>query len=475
METNSQEEINTDIFDDSLGEIDNDAIKFSSDDDDDEPPKNNFTNPEAKETEKQQPEDKMEDDINPETEQNIQQKPNLEEDDEDIVALAEKSGRDDDDLFASFADGDALLQSKIENVDFDDKKKKSKNTDAVYVSGIQIMNEPHESFQPGSTPSEKDDKFLCWNHIGKMRAIDGENDDKSIEIEFHDIKTHHAIHLSNLDGFKIGCLGRYGYCLASQLDDFDEDEYDDPEVLENLAKNSKAKLQVNLFKCSPHIPALFNKQWTYNMPRKCDIECVSMNDRFVCIGSSPDNCIHFWSLLGGCTFHRNLVIPGKIITIASDDNGEKLMVIFEKTLGIGSNYNLGYQVYLLDDGIFNLERSGHLPLESGDSLHWAGFSTDSVEPFIVAQESARVMHLGQSGQITELCQMLTSRKKFDYYWITDIEELSGEIGCVMCKGNKFPVKGELVNHNYRKALKKGDKFDLRKSCLLYHFNHEFVR
>ena len=451
MDTNSQESsepINTDIFDDDLGDFDDDAIKFSSGDEDEEPKKHHFEQSEAKEN-------AMETDIIPETEQVVQALPNLDDDEEDIVRAAEKEGRDDEDLFASFADGDALVASKIENVDFENRSKKSKQSEIHYKTGPQVMNEPHESFQPGSTPSGKQEKYLCWNHVGKMRAIDGQStDDKSIEIEFHDVKTHHAVHLTNLDDYKIGCLSKYGYCLASQLDDFDEDEYDDPVVLENLTKNSKAKLQVNLFKCSPHIPALFSKQWTYTMSRKTDIECVTMNDRFVAIGSSPDNCVHFWSLLGGCTFHRNLVIPGKIITLATDDDGDKILVVFEKTLGIGSTYNLGFQVYLRADDVFNLERTGHLPLESGDSLHWAGFSTDSVEPFIVAQESGRVMHLGQSGQITELCQMLTTRKKFDYYWITDIEELSGEIGCIMCKGNKFPVKGDPGFHNYLSIYEK---------------------
>jgi len=50
--------------------------------------------------------------------------------------------------------------------------------------------------------------------------------------------------------------------------------------------------------------------------------------------------------------------------------------------------------------------------------------------------------------------MLTTRKKFDYYWITDIEELSGEIGCIMCKGNKFPVKGDPGLHNYLSIYEK---------------------
>ena len=93
--------------------------------------------------------------------------------------------------------------------------------------------------------------------------------------------------------------------------------------------------------------------------------------------------VHFWTMNGSCTFHPNLVIPGRILTVSSTDDGSQLIVLFEKTYGIHETYNIGWMVYSVDGlgttcPIFKINRRGHLPVEAKDSVHWCGFSTDTM-------------------------------------------------------------------------------------------------
>ena len=372
------------------------------------------------------------------------------DDEDDLITAHEKSvaGTGGDvDLFKSYADETALLE-QAEDV------KKLSTPEPVIPLGPQVKSDTHPSFQPGSTPASNLDAILCWNQIGVVRSNDGTSAyDKSLDISFHDVNTHHTLHLPNLDSYSLASLSNYAYMLASPCEEEpDAEEYDDPTVLEDLSKASKAKIHLTIFKKTPDMPFLFSnsKSWTLQLPKKVDVECIAVNDKYCCACTSPSNTLHFWSLFGSCSFHPNISLPGKPVSLATTTDGERLLVVYEKTLGIDSVYNLGYLILEKKDSIipvFSVLIDSHLPLSENDSVNWIGFSIDTNHPYLVVQNSGKLLKLPTcaSEPVIECATLQSSRPTFDFYWILYVEEICAEVSAILCKGSHYPAKGESMN------------------------------
>ena len=53
-------------------------------------------------------------------------------------------------------------------------------------------------FQPGSSPIHLLSRFMVWNEIGIVKCyVTDDEDDSSIEVEFHDTTIHHSMHMNN--------------------------------------------------------------------------------------------------------------------------------------------------------------------------------------------------------------------------------------------------------------------------------------
>lgn len=185
----------------------------------------------------------------------LQANEKMDEEDEQ-VQMPKFEGLDDIDL-----ENEAKIDQKVKNLD----PVETPRSEPSIPLGPQFNPESHESFVPGSTPFEEEEsgkvannmRYLCWNTIGTISSINNGSDDKSIEIEFHDIETHHSIHLTNYENYTLGYLSNSSYVLACQSEKIDESEYDDPTVLENLLKNNRAILHCTMFK-SPAVSGLTN-------------------------------------------------------------------------------------------------------------------------------------------------------------------------------------------------------------------------
>ena len=69
-------------------------------------------------------------------------------------------------------------------------------------------------FQPGASPSGLTNRFLVYNSVGIIKSHDSEAE-RSIDVEFHDIATHHALHLANTDGLAMAALSSTLLALAA--------------------------------------------------------------------------------------------------------------------------------------------------------------------------------------------------------------------------------------------------------------------
>lgn len=70
------------------------------------------------------------------------------------------------------------------------------------------------AFQPGASPAGLTNRFLVYNSVGLVRAHNSE-DESSLDMEFHDIAVHHALHLANTDNCTMATLRSKLLALAS--------------------------------------------------------------------------------------------------------------------------------------------------------------------------------------------------------------------------------------------------------------------
>ena len=57
-----------------------------------------------------------------------------------------------------------------------------------------------------------------WNSVGVIRQYNTE-EENSIDVEFHDTATHHAIHVTNTLGHSMAALSHQAVLLACESDD----------------------------------------------------------------------------------------------------------------------------------------------------------------------------------------------------------------------------------------------------------------
>ena len=132
-----------------------------------------------------------------------------------------------------------------------------------------------EPFQPGSTPIHLQSRFMVWNAVGIVKSFTSD-EEKSIDIEFHDTEVHHPIHLSNMRGYTMAALSNK--CLILACDAEDDGGSADDEI-----SNNSSKLLCHYFGSSD-----VNKEWSLEMPNKEEIMAVACGEGWVSLSSNPN-------------------------------------------------------------------------------------------------------------------------------------------------------------------------------------------
>uniref|UniRef100_T1H2D8 WD repeat-containing protein 55 homolog n=1 Tax=Megaselia scalaris TaxID=36166 RepID=T1H2D8_MEGSC len=85
-------------------------------------------------------------------------------------------------------DEDDSRQSRKSSVD----RERSKSPERIQYKEYKMQ----QPFQPSSTPSDLENRYLLWNEVGLVKSYTS-GEDSSINVEFHDVATHHNLHVNN--------------------------------------------------------------------------------------------------------------------------------------------------------------------------------------------------------------------------------------------------------------------------------------
>ncbi len=141
---------------------------------------------------------------------------------------------------------DAVMQDGYDDEDDDDLF----NND--HRPGLQSMAlrlpEPQHAFAPSATPLDLTRRILCWNHIGVISLLRGDDAlvRNMVNIEFTDVTLRRPMSFTDNMNFILGSLGDEGAIFATDLQDENADEEDDmnAELTEGLNISERTKAMV---------------------------------------------------------------------------------------------------------------------------------------------------------------------------------------------------------------------------------------
>jgi len=267
------------------------------------------------------------------------------------------------------------------------------------------------AFQPGASPAGLSNRFLVYNSVGIVKSHDSE-EENSLDIEFHDIAVHHALHLSNSEGASMAALSNKILVTATTGDDV-----------------VGGKLMVNYFSSGD-----VNKEWSIVLEEEEEIMGVAVGDKWVAVVTSKN---HLRMYSAGGLQREVVMVTGPLVTMVGE--GDRLLVVTHGGHPLPGQQSLCYTLYSVSTALKPLNTIPlPLPLAPGSDLYWAGFS-DTLTP-CTADTAGWVRSLDQG---TNLWHPVINtrdhvRGKSDFHYIMSISHTESVIRGVLCKGAKYP-------------------------------------
>ncbi|KAL8588870.1 hypothetical protein ACOMHN_051464 [Nucella lapillus] len=266
-------------------------------------------------------------------------------------------------------------------------------------------------FQPGCTPEHLSSRFMKWNGVGIVRQYNTE-DESSIDVEFHDTATHHAMHVSNSSDFTMADLSTQAVVLATASDE-----------------DARSKLLCMHFGSWDSA-----KEWSITVPDGEVIQAVAAGEGWVAVATSR-RAVRVMTV-GGVQL-TTFTLPGPVVCLAG--HRQRLMAVYHAGMGIPGDQNMACTTLNVKGQKQTAEQTP-LPLSPQSTLSWAGFSAEGT-PFTMDSEGVvRMLNTGLAHTWTQVADTRQQLKgKSDHYWIVGVNENPQQLRCIPCKGSRYPA------------------------------------
>ena len=327
---------------------------------------------------------------------------NDDEDDENSFSVSKVAAQSG---YVKNEDGNLTFQPEQEERPTSGLSGASEITDGVSqlrgAAPLRVRTQP--AFQPGASPEGLSNRFLVYNSVGIVKSHESDTE-SSLDVEFHDVAVHHALHIPNREKFNMAALSRQVLALASQ------------------GGEEGGKLLVNYFSSGD-----VNKEWRVEMGDREMITGVAAGDGWVVVTTS----LHHLRLFSGGGLQRSVVMtPASLVTLVGAAN--RLMAVWD------AGQQLSFTLYRVSlTGLEPLHTSP-LSLSPGSELYWAGFS-DQLTPCTAASDGWTRALDTSTGMWHPLINTRDhTRGKSDFHYIVSVSHLEGVVRAVLCRGSKYP-------------------------------------
>lgn len=274
---------------------------------------------------------------------------------------------------------------------------------AVPSERLQIMKKfaLQPPFQPGSTPTDLEHRFMTWNHVGQVVSHAGE--ENSIIAEFHDVTIHPSLHILNTLNHEMASLSTTCLALAT--------------------KDTTCRLV-----CIALVSA-GSREWSVTMPECEEIQAIAAGETFVAAATDA-RVIRFFTTMG--TQREVVAVPGTVVAMTALEN--KLAVAYH-TSDTSNKFSL--MIFTLH-GLSMTNRAVELPVVADKKLTWLGFS--DMGSIVACDSSGRVTSYNIRRNLwIPICDLMSHTVgASDNFFIISVSEKSQKIRATLCRGTSFP-------------------------------------
>ena len=299
---------------------------------------------------------------------------------------------DDDDVIDDPTDTGRDLDGWLDD-DLGVTRKKPKQAAAAAKVAPAPPAPKIRAFQPGATPWRQDRRYLAFNALGFISAVE-RDESNLVTIEFHDRTRRANSHFTDHFKHSLAALGALGSVFACEA------RNDSPSVVYYR----------------PYDSWTTSREWQVNLPPGENATAVAVGG----VGSSDDDDDEldgagtvvvatdrsFVRFLSGSGIQRYVWHwPGKVVAVAA--HGDLAIVIGATSFT------------LIDIETFEVLQHGELP--TADKLAWVGFSTDGIPALydgalISLLDRARRPRQGRWVPVLDTAALERSRTHGDRFW-----------------------------------------------------------
>ncbi|BGP21985.1 chromosome segregation protein [Rhodotorula toruloides] len=233
-------------------------------------------------------------------------------------------------------------------------------------SRTKIVEKGQPPFQPGATKWREDRRYLAFNMIGYIYAVDRHDDGQAVTIEFHDRSAHIASKFDDKMKYNLAALGELGaiFSCPSAGDSPSQlfyKPYESWTALQTWTASLPTGEQATALAIGGIGPAIDGSA-------VFDDPTVGLTGSGTILVATSRGFVRFFSGAGLQKYIWN--VGEEVVAMAAGKDWAA--VVYRAGVGAGLDYSL------IDTDTFEVVQQGMVPLSKGASLAWLGFTSDNI-------------------------------------------------------------------------------------------------
>ncbi|KAL7344441.1 hypothetical protein BJY59DRAFT_718629 [Rhodotorula toruloides] len=234
------------------------------------------------------------------------------------------------------------------------------------TSRTKIVEKGQPPFQPGATKWREDRRYLAFNMIGYIYAVDRHDDGQAVTIEFHDRSAHIASKFDDKMKYNLAALGELGaiFSCPSAGDSPSQlfyKPYESWTALQTWTASLPAGEQATALAIGGMGPATDGSA-------AFDDPSVGLTGSGTILVATSRGFVRFFSGAGLQKYIWN--VGEEVVAMAAGKDWAA--IVYRAGAGAGLDYSL------IDTDTYEVVQQGKVPLSKGATLAWLGFTSDNI-------------------------------------------------------------------------------------------------